>query len=833
VKKSDLQSDLRRECIKSLAEAIEQQFRIRESDAANGFMSTVSAVGLCVFLYALYVTVTGELKLDWILLGLFATLVVGRTRIRIPRTASTVTLDDTFIYLSVLLYGVWPTVVLAGANAIVCSLRSPSRRRVAPFNGGAMSLSVCVSGSVATFVFGNLNELASDFGPLILAAVSMAFVHYMLNSTLVSIVPALRNRSAILRMWRESFFWTWISYLAGAVAAALIVMLITVISFYAFIVAVPILAITFLTYKNYLEKVETSIRHVDEMTDLYLRTIEALAIAIDAKDEVTHDHVHRVQTYATGLARVFGLNEREIEALKAGALLHDIGKLAVPDYILNKPDKLTPAEFDQMKVHTIVGAEILSRVAFPYPVVPIVRHHHERWDGRGYPDGLRGEQIPITARILSVVDCFDAVREDRQYRKAMTRDQAIDLIKSSSGTMYDPKVVSLFLEHLPQFEADIKRQKKEARQPAPILEGRRNTRPQEKPGNQAVFQHIRDAHREVITLYEIAQTIGASLDLRDMFAVFSSRLRDIVSYTTCVLYLQQPNSIDVEAVHVSGRNAERFKGASIILGSGVTGWVVSNRQPMYNCDPQVDFDAARVEIDTAYRTMIAVPLLRGDDVLGVLALYSAEIDAYEPDHLRLVEAVAKLAADAIANALHHEKAETNALTDSLTGLPNARALRLRFEREADRARRHGDNFALLMMDLDCFKRVNDTLGHNVGDDTLRQVADLLSHQMRAQDFLSRYAGDEFVALISIEAIEARDIVRRLQQAVDNRKFGTNGASRSIGISVGWACFGADGESIDELLLAADRAMFADKLRRKAILSSSEDPESLLEQCRVM
>jgi len=816
-----------------LAAALEQQTARFENEAANGFMSIVSALGLGVFLYALFLTVTGGPKLDWILLGLFATLVVGRTSIRIPRTASTVTLDDTFIYLSVLLYGVWPAVVLAGANAIVCSLRSSNRRRVAPFNGGAMSLSVFASGSIVTLIFGNPNELASDLGPLILAAVSMAFVHYVLNSTLVSIVAAMRSGSGILRTWRESFLWTWMSYFAGAVAAALIVMLITVISFYAFIVAVPILAITFLMYKNYLEKVETSIRHVDEMTDLYLRTIEALAIAIDAKDEVTHDHVHRVQTYATGLARVFGLSDGEIEALKAGALLHDIGKLAVPDYILNKPDKLTAAEFDKMKVHTIVGAEILSRVAFPYPVVPIVRHHHERWDGRGYPDGLRGEQIPMTARILSVVDCFDAVREDRQYRKAMTRDQAIDLIKSSSGTMYDPQVVDLFLEHLPKFEADIKRQKKEVRHAGPKIEGRLSARLNEKPANRAVFQHIRDAHREVITLYEIAQTIGATLDLRDMFAVFSSRLQNIVSYTTCVLYLQKPNSIDVEAVHVSGRNAERFKGASILLGSGVTGWVVANRQPMYNCDPQVDFNAARIELDTAYRTVIAVPLLRGDDVLGALTLYSADIGAYEPDHLRLVEAVAKLASDAIANALHHEKAETNALTDPMTGLPNARALRLRFEQEAERAQRYGSSFALLMMDIDCFKSVNDTLGHGAGDNALREMATLLSCQIRSEDFLSRYAGDEFVALVRIEGIEVREIVRRLQHAVDNSSLGIARPRGSIGISAGWACFGTDGSSIDELILAADRAMFVDKRRRKAIGPVSEDLESPLLQSRVV
>ena len=802
-----------------------------ESGISSRFVEFISASGLGIFVYAVYVVVTGEPSLNWILLGLVTTLVVGRTTIRIPKTDSTVTLDDTFIFISVLLYGVWPSVVLAGVNALLCSLRFPNRKKVAPFNAGAMSLSVFAASSMVSLIFGNPQQIAADSSRLILAAWSLALVQYLLSSGLVSTVNALRSGKSLITTWRESFLWTWMSYFAGAFAACLIVKLITVISFYAFIVAVPVLAIVFLTYRTYLEKVHASIRHVEEITDLHLRTIEALAIAIDAKDEVTHDHVHRVQIYATGLARLVGLSEAEVEALKAGALLHDIGKLAVPDYILNKPDKLTTAEFDRMKVHTIVGAEILTRVGFPYPVVPVVRHHHERWDGRGYPDGLRGEQIPMTARILSVVDCFDAVREDRQYRKAMSREQAIDLIKGASGTMYDPDIVRLFLEHLPQFESEIRRQKKEVRRSRVKIEGALAQGPPKKDSNQVVFEHIRNAHREVITLYEIAQKIGNSLDLRDMFAVFSSRLQDIVSYTTCVLYLQKPNSIDVEAVHVSGRNAERLKGSSILLGSGITGWVVSNRQPMYNCDPRLDMAAAHVELDTPYCSVIAVPLLKGDEVLGALTLYSTEVSAYEPDHLRLVEAVAKLAADAIANALHHEKTEASALTDPLTGLANARALRLRFEQDADRARRYGESFALLMMDLDCLKKVNDTLGHSAGDIALRSVGGLLSNQLRSEDFLSRYAGDEFVALVKIGAVEVRELIQRLQQAVDNHKFGSDELSAVIGISVGWACFGTDGESIDELLLSADRAMYADKLRRKAVVTLSESDQA--EQCRVV
>src|SRR5262249_40898052 len=355
-------------------------------------------------------------------------------------------------------------------------------------------------------------------------------------------------------------------------------------------------------------------------------------IAIDAKDEVTHDHVHRVQIYATGLAKLFGLTELEIEALKAGALLHDIGKLAVPDYILNKPGRLSEAEYEKMKIHTVVGAEILSRVGFPYPVVPVVRHHHERWDGTGYPDGLKGDEIPITARILMVVDCYDAVREDRQYRKAMSREAAIQLLEESAGTMYDPRVVTTFLAHLEEFEEEINRQKVSLQADRSRQATRARLRMPGSTGVHGVFEEIRNAHREVITLYEIAQTIGTSLDLRDMFAVFSSRLQDIVSYTTCVLYLHKPNSIELEAAHVAGRHPERFKGQSLALGAGITGWVAASRQPMYNSDPRLDFEAMKIEKDLRYRTAIAVPLMKDDEILGALALYSADLPCYHADH---------------------------------------------------------------------------------------------------------------------------------------------------------------------------------------------------------
>ncbi|HET9531060.1 MAG TPA: diguanylate cyclase, partial [Blastocatellia bacterium] len=798
---------------------MEQKAVTVESKASRWLITAVSVIGLSIFACAFYDVAAGRFHKEWFLLSIVTILVVSRTNIQIPKISSTLTLDDTFIFISVLLHGVTPSVVLAGANAAVCSLHYSNRRKVLPFNIAVMSLSVFVSSTIVTLVFGDLTALSSNISQLILAAELLALLQYLLNSGIVSAVNALRDRRNIKKKWRESFLWTSVTYFAGAVAACLIVKLIESISFYSFITGVPILAATYLTYKNYLNKVQASINQAEQMVDLHMRTIEALAIAIDSKDEVNHDHVQRVQIYATGLARLFHLSDAEVEALKAGALLHDIGKLAVPDYILNKPGPLTPAEYERMKVHTTVGAEILERVGFPYPVVPVVRHHHERWDGRGYPDGLGGEEIPITARILAVADCFDTLLEDRHYRRAMTPDQAIEIIKGSSGAVYDPEVVRIFLDHLPEFEAEIKEQKIDRQTLRPQIESAA-IEPRAKDTGRLAFEKIRNAHREVIMLYDIAKTIGTSLDLRDTFAVFSSRLQDIVSYTTCALYLLRDSSGEVEASLVAGKNAERIKNRKMAAGQGIAGWVTANRQPMHNCDPRLDFDALRIEVPEQYNTAAVVPLAKGGETYGALALYSTESRPYDTDHLRLVEAVAKLASDAIANALHHELTEANALSDSLTGLANARALRRRFQEEALEADRVSGSFALLMIDLDGFKKINDTLGHSVGDQTLREFGRLMSTQVRGSDFLCRYAGDEFVILAQSTSDEVVDMARRLERAVDAHDFGFNGSGVSLGASIGWACFGVEGDTLDELLIAADRAMYASKFSRKTSRSNS-------------
>jgi diguanylate cyclase (GGDEF)-like protein/putative nucleotidyltransferase with HDIG domain len=566
-------------------------------------------------------------------------------------------------------------------------------------------------------------------------------------------------------------------------------------------------------------------READAMSRLHLATVEALATAIDAKDQTTHCHVRRVQIYAAGMGRVFNLSDREIEALKAGALLHDIGKLAVPDHILNKPGRLTAAEFDKMKVHTTVGAEILQRVDFPYPVVPIVRHHHEQWDGHGYPDGLKGDQIPMTARILSVVDCFDSVREDRPYRRGMTREEASALLLRGAGAHFDPKVVDKFLEHLPRFDTEIAALglDQQSRSASDCETGALTDTELPQSDNSIreqaavlAYDQIKNAHREVYSLYEIARTFGSSLDIEDTLSIFVNKVGHIVPFDTCVVYLYDELKGYAAAAHVAGKNAEVLSDRCVAPGEGVTGFALANRRAINHINPSLDFTGIELERDSEYRTMAALPLFKDGHLLGALSVYSMELTEYTDDHMRLLETVTRLASDALANAMHHAEAESNALTDPLTGLPNARCMYLRFEQEVSRSSRTNRPFQVIMLDLDEFKQVNDTFGHKIGDKMLREVARLLQAQLREYDFLARYAGDEFVAIVQdMEGAQVEELSERIETTIKKFSLRVRADHHArVGISVGSSTYGVDGETLDQLLIAADQAMYSAKSEHK-------------------
>jgi diguanylate cyclase (GGDEF)-like protein/putative nucleotidyltransferase with HDIG domain len=798
--------------------------------AARIYWSVTVAAGTLTGAWGLYQCLSFN-TVQWAqflaLLGLI--MVTGSYPIAIPGTTARITVSDTFTFLSVMFLGIPAAVVLSVLDALAGSMRHTKRASSWLCAPAMMAVIAFIAGNGFYYTLAayarlpdvplGMRALRPDH--LLVPLAVMASLQYLLNGFSIATMYTLRNRRSFLTFWREGYLWTAFSFIAAATTAALIYVTISAFGFLYVLLAVPVIAAIYATYKVYFARVEEKTRQADDLSRLHLATVEALATAIDAKDQTTHCHVRRVQIFAAGMGRVFNLSNNEIEALKAGALLHDVGKLAVPDHILNKPGRLTTAEFEKMKIHTTVGAEILERVNFPYPVVPIVRHHHEQWNGLGYPDGLKGEEIPITARIISVVDCFDSVREDRPYRRGMTRDEAVALLIRGSGTHFDPQVVNQFLSHLSEFEAEIAAlgleqagYTNEECEPRALAEVDVQQHKDRAP--LMAYDHIKNAHREVYALYEIARTFGSSLDIEDTVSILVNKVGHVVPFDTCVVYLYDELKAYATASHVAGKNAEALRDRCVAPGEGVTGFALSNRRPVNRIDPMLDFEGVALGPDSEYRTMTSLPLIKDERLLGALSVYSLELSEYTDDHMRLLEMVTRLASDALFNAMHHAEAESNALTDPLTGLPNARCMYLRFEQEASRARRANRPFQVVMLDLDDFKLVNDTYGHRIGDKMLREIARLIQAQLREYDFLARYAGDEFVAIVpDLIGEQVEELRERIETVVSRFSLHVRAEHKArVGISVGSSTYGIDGETLDQLLIAADQAMYAAKSSHK-------------------
>jgi putative nucleotidyltransferase with HDIG domain len=387
-------------------------------------------------------------------------------------------------------------------------------------------------------------------------------------------------------------------------------------------------------------RVEDSNRHLSDLNRLYLSTIETLAMAIDAKDQITHGHIRRVQAYAVGLAKSVGvIDDKLIRAIEAAALLHDMGKLAVPEYILNKPGRLTPTEFERMKLHASVGADILSAINFPYPVVPIVRHHHESWDGSGYPAGLRGTDIPIGARILAVVDCFDALTSDRPYRPRLSADEALQVLIGRRGSMYDPLIVDTFLN----VHADIAPETLSNGLPKRALVEITSSL-QEPSGDQQRLADISLSADERLTLLELAEALSAQAGIGEVIA---THVRRLIPFSQSILFLFNPSTDELEAKHTTGNTSFVTSGLRIPLGQRLSGWVGANRKTIVNSDPVLDLGDVAHSVTPRLRSCLSTSLTSDSQLIGVLTLYSESPDGFNEDHGRVIELVARQIAPAL------------------------------------------------------------------------------------------------------------------------------------------------------------------------------------------
>jgi diguanylate cyclase (GGDEF)-like protein/putative nucleotidyltransferase with HDIG domain len=689
-----------------------------------------------------------------------------------------------------------------------------------------LAFNVCagsVSTALAYFVYHS--SLANEYiasHPLILCLA--ASTYFIVNAGSIAAVISFSEGKPLQQIMVDCYFWSFPYYLLGAGIAGVIGWFNRKFNWETSLLFVPAIYIIYRSYRLYLGKLEDEKRHVEEIADLHLRTIEALALAIEAKDQTTHDHLQRVRIYAIEVAKELGMGGTELEALHAASLLHDIGKLAVPEHIIAKPGRLTPEEFEKMKIHTIVGAEILERVRFPYPVVPIVRAHHEKWDGSGYPYGLKGEEIPIGARILSAVDYLDALASDRQYRRAMPLDEVMKRLVGESGKSFDPKVVEVLkrryktLENLALAQAAgggnlaLPTEVKITQGQAPAA-GYEDASVSDTPGREATFlSSIAAARQEAQSLFELSQDLGASLSLGETLSVFSVKLKPMVPYDAIAIYILRDEVLMPE--YVNGDNYRLFSSLRIPLGDGLSGWVAQNKKPIVNGNPSVEPGYLNdPDKFSTLRSALALPLEGVGGVIGVLALYRAERDAFTTDHLRILLAVSGKMALAIENALKFQQAESSATTDYLTGLPNARSLFLQLDRDLARCKRDKESLTLMVCDMNGFKKINDRFGHLEGNRVLRLFAQALKDSCREYDYVARMGGDEFVVIapgLGVEAAAKK--VAQIRPLARQAGFDVCG-EEILSLSVGMAVSPDDGNDAEQLLAEADRRMYLEKQKQ--------------------
>ncbi len=761
-------------------------------------------------------------------------ILASTLKVSLPGIESTMSVYFLFIFLGVLELSLAETLVIGCTAALVQSVWKTEQRPElikVVFNVVSMTPpAICATYFAYHLSAGVLHKST----PLLLLVT--ASTYFLANTAPVAIVIAMCSKTSIWGVWKQTQFWSLPYYLSGAAIVGLVNATNHHLSSQSGLLILPIMYVMYRSCHLYMVRLQeesrrveieaahvlSEKRHVEAICALHLRTIEGLSLVIDAKDHNTHQHLNRVRTYAVAVGRELGLDEQEMDALQAAALLHDIGKLAVPDHIINKPGRLSPEEFEKMKIHPIIGAEILERVSFPYPVAPIVRSHHEKWNGSGYPDGLKGEEIPIGARILAAVDCLDAEASDRPYRRALPLDDAMKVVASEAGKSFDPKVVEILQRRYVELEAEaISGLGDLAIDPLSynqtVGRGESPSAGFERVGklHQSIkidfLSSIAYARHEAHTLFELAQDLGKSLSLNDTLSLFAMGLQKLIPYDTMVVFIRKGDILTPE--FVSGENFRLFSSLEIPVGKGLCGWVAHNSQPIVNGNPEVEISFAH-DLTGAKKahSALAVPLNGLAGQVGVVSLFQSDADAFTNEHLRVLQAISATVALSIENALKYREAETSATIDYLTGLANARDLSVHLQNELERCNREHSTVAVMVCDLNGFKKINDCHGHLTGDKVLKVFADSMRGAFRKYDYLARMGGDEFVLIstnLMPDSISGTTLcLNALASAACVEVCGKD----SLSLSLGAAFYPQDGTSAEQLLTKADMEMYAAKKR---------------------
>jgi uncharacterized domain HDIG len=788
----------------------------RLSKGARLYVGAVIAVGAIALLHSMYVLQEDPVSYHWsILAGL--TLLTGSFTVRIPAIPARLSVSEIFVFAAVLLFGPAAATMIVVLDSLVISLwqkKGPRQVSRILFNVAAPAVAIWIAAH-SFYALAAIQPLAKHpqpILPLLVPILVLSVLYFLLNSVLVAWAVALEKKISAFSVWRESFLWLSLNYFSGASVAALLLPYLQPAQpqfEFARVIGIllPLLLISYLTFKTAMGRVDDAHRHLKELNDLYLSTIETLAMAIDAKDQITHGHIRRVQAHAVRLARAMGVKDSaQIRAIEAAALLHDMGKLAVPEYILNKPGPLTAAEFDKMKLHASVGADILSSIDFPYPVVPIVRHHHESWDGSGYPDGLQGASIPIGARILSVVDCYDALTSDRPYRPRLSDKEALRVLSERRGHMYDPLVVDTFTRIHGQGGLITEELSEKS--------SFTNLMNSALPSHSAIpdvnpLEDITASGEEMLILFELGRNLGDASDLSQVGDIVLRHLRRLVPSSLTVLYLHDQEAAELVASYVSDEHSVVFNGLRIPLGQRLTGWVGAHKQSIRNSDPVLDLGDVARSVTPRLRSCLSAPLVIGQSLVGVLSLYSHGQQAFSEDHQRIVEVIARQISPSLQGITQRRKAR---------GL-EAVALAVK-EREAPYI--DDCNFGVCVIVVTIAAQESDQ-SPSV-DNTENAISKCLRHHLRATDICFRYKRDQYVIIHRpIESGDGELLVRRLRIAIEELSLELRPERRLRG-HVTLANMPDVSDSLDELVLAAKRDADQEVARKTNHVGKS--PESI-------
>ena len=611
------------------------------------YITSVCLVGLTVILVSVAEVVVqpADWRNQWLSLVLL-TVLSGLLPVKLPTVNVSISISETFVIAGTLLFGPSGGTVLVLLDALFISLRlfisGALKWQQVLFNLAAPPLSVWV----AAHLSGITPLLSTDpqfDNRFMLTLAVFTTIYFVLNSWLITFALALQRNLKPTAIWRRHFVDLLINYVAAASVASLLVYNTRTVRVEFVTAIAPLLLMLYLTYKWSNRRIEVEREKNAELNRVFLSTIEALALAIDAKDQVTHGHIRRVQRYTMALARALGVaEEKQLDALKAAALLHDTGKLAVPEYILNKPGPLTPAEFERMKVHAAVGADILKSINFPYPVEPMVRHHHENWNGTGYPDGLQGQQIPVGARILSVVDCYDALTSDRPYRPRYSRQHAEQVLRERRGTWYDPWIVDAFLGILDKLEREESAEVKGVDVPAPAL-----------PAQLEVITATTAEERE---FNELRRELPLTDSPEAAAEVLFRHLRRVMPAANLTLFTPDLVTNELRVVSSQGVGTSAIEGLSIPTGDRISGWALAHKQAVLNSNAALELGPVARTFSTPLRYALAVPILDGpNNAVGVITAYAS--DPFDTDHRRMLESAATLFSGSLPNSSNRERAK--------------------------------------------------------------------------------------------------------------------------------------------------------------------------------